>query len=160
MIRSPAPIAYPLAAPPLARGNADRLLDEAEASSTYRLGIALLLRDFFPSGLACRTNRIAGKRTTAKRACARRCGGTLRHALPIALPTSAINCGSTRRARWRRGFRHETRAPVALTYPNRIAGAAARRSAPCSESRKGGRGGGRGGRGRPGARGGRGAAPD
>src|SRR3569832_1639232 len=61
-----APIAYPLAAPPLARGIADRLIDEAVASSTFRLGIALLLRDFFPSGLACRTNRIAGKRTTAK----------------------------------------------------------------------------------------------
>src|SRR3569832_757031 len=70
MIRSPAPIAYPLAAPPLARGIADRLIDEAVASSTFRLGIALLLRDFYPSGLACRTNRIAGKRTTAKRACA------------------------------------------------------------------------------------------
>src|SRR3569832_463725 len=136
MIRSPAPIAYPLAAPPLARGIADRLIDEAVASSTFRLGIALLLRDFFPSGLACRTNRIAGKRTTAKRACARRCDDTQHHTKPKAQPTTTKKSGSTRRARWRRGFRHETRAPVALTYPNRIAGAAARRSAPCSESRK------------------------
>src|SRR3569832_1147939 len=99
MKRSQAPIAYPLAAPPLASGNADRLIDEAVASSTLRMGIAHQLRDFYTSGLACHTKRIAVKLSTAKRACARKCGGTLHHAKPKKKPTSAINCGSTRRAR-------------------------------------------------------------
>src|SRR3569832_1871516 len=113
MIRSPAPIAYPLAAQPLARGIADRLIDEAVVSCSFRLGFAFLLWVFFLCGLVCCFFWFVGFRPTAKRACARRCGGTLCYALPLVLPTSAINCGSTRRARWRRGFRHETRAPVA-----------------------------------------------